>query len=228
MSMDMRPERDRHGHQHARTGWHRHCRDHLAAAAGQPQIHHDERPRRGRAAQAEPCWPARVSSWSSHSAETSSRDLDQARPRARPPCVASSSRPRPGGNVVPPVQAGESVEEHQVIAVFQPPKGGAGCTTLASEPGARAPAGDEPASGPRRRKPPVRRRRRPAQPEPEEQVRPRRGRGRESLIGTSSRRSWSTTPPASGSCWPRRRRRGLTSSLRHTSASTAGDASPEP
>ena len=51
MSMDLRPDVivmdiNMPGH-----GWHRHCRDHLAAAAEQPD-HHDERPRRGGAAQA--------------------------------------------------------------------------------------------------------------------------------------------------------------------------------
>ena len=86
--------------------------------------------------------------WSSHSAETSSRDLDGAvherdlRASRADPGLARGGRG--------PVQAGESVEEHQVIAVFQRPKGGAGCTTLATNL-ALALRREHPASGPRQR-----------------------------------------------------------------------------
>ena len=101
-----------------------------------------------------------------HERELARREQMQATARCR--------RPRP--------PADGSAEDHQVIAVFSP-KGGAGRTTLADEPGAGAQARDEPAGRAGRRQPPVRRRRRPAQPEPEEPLRPRRGRGRRAGSG---------------------------------------------
>ena len=78
----------------------------------------------------EPCSPGRVSSLSSRSAATSSRPRSSASTSASS-SAASSSRPRRRRRSRRVALAAENADEHQVIAVFSP-KGGAGCTTLAT------------------------------------------------------------------------------------------------